>query len=212
MTPPVMGMLGVHAPVLIRVANQHGREFPSRIEDLEADAIIVGSPAGASAALLASGARDVDLSWLSPRGRYEQRCLVIEHLAGGTKQWRLRPLRQPKLIQRRRYVRVTAAVAVRILIDSAEIPGTTIDVSEGGVRVRLPRQAISELCRTTVYGAMGSAQIAVPGYVLRATDVPGGGTEAVIAFEANADDTAAIRRFVLNAQLRARAARNSFTS
>ena len=209
MASPLSGLelLGVHAPVLVRVANEYGREFPSRIEDLESDAIVIGSPAGAGAVLLASGARNVDVSWLSPRGRYEQRCVVIEHAAGGARQWRLRPLRRPVLTQRRRYIRVTASVPVRVVIDDEKVLGTTIDISEGGFRIHLPRRALAELSRTTVHATMGSARISSTGYVLRASDAPNGGTDVVIAFEANSDDAEAIRRFVLNAQLRARATR-----
>lgn len=209
MTHAGVETLGVNVPVLIRVAHEHGREYPSRIEDLEADAIVIGSPAGAGAALLASGARTVEVSWLSPRGRYEQRCLVIEHITGSARQWRLRPLRRPVLIQRRRYIRVTAAVPVRVIVDEEEILGTTVDVSEGGFRVHVPRQAIPELSRSTVHATMGSAHIAVPGFVLRASDSARGGTDVVIAFEANVPDAEAIRRFILNAQLRARAARRT---
>jgi PilZ domain len=212
MTHAGIEMLGVNVPVLVRVANEHGREFPSRIEDLESDTIVIGSPAGAGAALLASGARNVEVSWLSPRGRYEQRCVVIEHTAGSARQWRLRPLRRPVLIQRRRYIRVTAVVPVRVVVDGAEILGTTVDVSEGGFRVNVPRQAIRGLSRTTVHARLGSTPIAVPGFVLRANDSALGGTDVVIAFEANGDAADAIRRFILNAQLRARAARKTATS
>jgi c-di-GMP-binding flagellar brake protein YcgR len=209
MTPAGLDMLGVHSPVLVRVANEYGREFPSRIENLESGAIVIGSPAGAGAALLASGARNVDVSWLSPRGRYEQRCVVVEHAAGGARQWRLRPLRRPVLIQRRRYIRVTASMPVRVVVDGERVLGTTIDISEGGFRIHLPRRTLPELSRTTVQATMGSVRISSTGFVLRASDAPNGGTDVVIAFEANSDDAAAIRRFVLNAQLRARAGRTA---
>ena len=209
MTSAGLETLEVHSPVLVRVGTEYGREFASRIENLESDAIVIGSPAGAGAALLASGARNVDVSWLSPRGRYEQRCVVIEHAAGGARQWRLRPMRRPVLIQRRRYIRVTASVPVRVVVDGERVLGTTIDISEGGFRIHLPRRDLPLLSRTTVHATLGSARIGSTGFVLRASDAPNGGTDLVIAFEANTDDAAAIRRFVLNAQLRARATRSA---
>jgi hypothetical protein len=198
-----------HAPVLVRVGNQHDREYTSRIEDVDADEITINSPAGASAALLASGSREIDLSWLSSRGRYEQRCIVVEHASGGQKQWRLRPVRRAILIQRRRYLRVTAQVPVRVVVDGQEVPGLTLDVSEGGFRVRLPRQVIPELAYTTVMTQAGGVPVAISGYVLRTSDAPLNRTDAVIAFDAGTGDGEAIRRFVLNAQLRARAARGT---
>jgi hypothetical protein len=204
---PLAQTLARNSPVVVRVGNQHDREYKSRIEDLEIDAITINSPAGASAALLASGSREVDLSWLSPRGRYEQRCVVVEHATGGQKQWRLRPVRRAVLIQRRRYVRVAAQVPVRVVVEGIEVPGLTVDVSEGGFRVRLGRQVIPQLACTTVVAEIGGVSVAVSGYVLRTSDVLPDSTDAVIAFDAGTGEVEAIRRFVLNAQLRARAER-----
>jgi hypothetical protein len=209
MTESLTGTLAPHLPVLVRMVDQHGREYASRIESVDATTITITSPAGASAALLASGRREVDISWLSPRGRYEQRCALIDTGARRTGQWLLQPSRRPVLIQRRRYVRVTAEVDVHVVVDGTETPATTIDISEGGFRVRLPRRAIEPLARTTVRATMGGANIAILGYVLRSIDVLANETEAVIAFEADGSGTDAIRRFVLNTQLRTRAERTS---
>ncbi len=209
MTESLTGTLAPHLPVLVRMVDQHGREYASRIESVDATTITITSPAGASAALLASGRREVDISWLSPRGRYEQRCALIDTGARRTGQWLLQPSRRPVLIQRRRYVRVTAEVDVQVVVDGTETPATTIDISEGGFRVRLPRRAIEPLARTTVRATMGGANIAILGYVLRSIDVLANETEAVIAFEADGSGTDAIRRFVLNTQLRTRAERTS---
>jgi c-di-GMP-binding flagellar brake protein YcgR len=207
MTEPGIEMLTLGTPVLVRVSSQHDLEYSSRIEHVEADSVAIVAPVGASAALLASGSRDVQLSWLSLRGRYEQRCELIEHAAAGTRLWRLRATGRPVLIQRRRYVRVTASVPVRVFVDGEDMPGTTVDVSEGGFRVRVPRRTISELAHTTVQATLSGAHIAVPGYVLRSTDLPSDETEAVIAFEADGGDAEAIRRFILNTRLRAGASR-----
>jgi c-di-GMP-binding flagellar brake protein YcgR len=207
MTEPGIEMLTLGTPVLVRVAAQSDLEYSSRIEHVEIDSVAIVAPVGASAALLASGSRDVQLSWLSLRGRYEQHCELIEHVAAGTRLWRLRPTRRPVLIQRRRYVRVTAAVPVRVLVDGEDMAGTTVDVSEGGFRVRVPRRAISELAHTTVQATLSGAHIAVPGYVVRSTDIPRDETEAVIAFQADGRDAEAIRRFILNTRRRAGATR-----
>jgi hypothetical protein len=205
MTEPGIDMLTLGTPVLVRIASQQGLEYSSRIEHIESESVAIIAPVGAGAALLASGSRDVELSWLSLRGRYEQHCELVELVAAGTRLWRLRPTRRPVLIQRRRYVRVTASVPVRVFVDGEGIAGTTVDVSEGGFRVRVPRRTISELAHTTVEATLSGAHIAVPGYVLRSTDIPADETEAVIAFQADGGDAEAIRRFILNTRLRARA-------
>ena len=218
MIPNGMETLALNAPVLVRLADTQDHEYAARIADLDVDEIVISAPAGGSAALLASGAREVDIAWLTRRGRYEQRCVVVEHSgvvqAGAKqsslqKQWRLRPVRRPVLIQRRRHIRITAKVPVRVVIGSHATAGVTIDISEGGFRVRLPRQDLPDLARATVHATMGAARVAVSGYVVRAIDAPPNHTDAVIAFDAAGSDADAIRRLVLNAKLRSKATRTA---
>jgi hypothetical protein len=136
-------LLSVNALVAVRLA-EHDTEYSSRIEDIDGDTLIVAAPPGANAALLASGERDVELSWVTPRGRHEQLCALLEHINnGGLKQWRLRPTGTAKLIQRRRYVRVPAALAVLLVMPGEVLTATTVDVSEGGFRVRMPKCEIA---------------------------------------------------------------------
>ena len=98
---------------------------------------------------------------------------------------------------------------MQVVVEGVEVPGLTVDVSEGGFRVRLPRQVIPELAFTTVVAEIGGVSVGVSGYVLRTNDVLPDRTDAVIAFDAGTGEVEAIRRFVLNAQLRARAAKPS---
>jgi hypothetical protein len=206
--------LTVNSPVMVRVAHQHDREFASRIEDLDRGAVIVTAPPGANSAVLASGSRDVELSWLSPRGRYEQPCRLESSGApaiggpSGGRRWRLRPLRQPILVQRRRYIRVRAKVDVTIDLGDERVAGSTVDVSEGGFRIRVARRDITDSQHTVVRASIGGAEVALAGYVVRTTDADPDQTEAVIAFQADGTDVEAVRRMVLHLQLRARAARD----
>jgi len=226
MIPTGMGTLAPNAPVFVRLVGSSDSEhtahdgpkgyseYAARIADFDVDVIVIRAPAGGSAALLASGAREVDLAWLSRRGRYEQRCIVVEHSASsvagqnGQKQatagklWRLRPLRRAVLIQRRRHIRVTAKLPVRVVIGTQATSGVTVDISEGGFRVRLPRQELPELAHATVHATLGGVRVTVPGYVLRTTDAPPHHIDAVIGFDAAATDADAIRRLVVNAKLR----------
>jgi len=212
MIPTGMETLALHAPVLVRLADGHDHEYTARIADFDVDEIVISAPAGGTAALLASGAREVDIAWLSRRGRYEQRCIVVEHSAAvqvGQRQWRLRPVRRPVLIQRRRHIRVSAKLPVRVVIGSKASAGVTIDISEGGFRVRLPRQDLPDLAHATVHATMGAARVAVSGYVVRAIDAAPNHTDAIIAFDAAGTDADAIRRLVLNAKLRSKSTRTA---
>ena len=209
-----LASLGLDAPVVLRIATPgkfagEGHEFATRVEDVEPEVIVVGAPAGANSVLLASGSRDVELSWMSPRGRYEQLCRVLGSASSsGAKLWRLRPIRQPLLIQRRRYIRVRACLDVILDLDGEAVPATTVDISEGGFRVRLPRRDIPELQRTVVRTVIGRERVAASGYVVRTIELDDDTeqTEAVVAFDIGAGSEA-IRRHILHLQLRARAKR-----
>jgi c-di-GMP-binding flagellar brake protein YcgR len=111
------------------------------------------------------------------------------------------------LIQRRRYVRVRAAVAVLVILPGEVLPATTVDISEGGLRLRMPRREIPELTPTAIHMVMGGLEVELAGCLLRSTPTDDGQIEAVIAFEAEGRGTDAIRRYVFQMQLRARAAR-----
>ena len=212
-----VGSLGIDAPVVLRIAAAgnvagEGHEYATHVENVEPDVIVVGAPAGANSTLLASGSRDVELSWMSPRGRYEQACRVLSSTSSpGAKLWRLRPIRQPLLIQRRRYIRVRACLDVVLDLDGEAVPATTVDISEGGFRVRLARRNIPELQRTVVRTVIGRERVAAPGYVVRTIDLDDGGAqiEAVVAFDIGGQGAEAIRRHILHLQLRARAKRDS---
>lgn len=199
-------LLSVNALVAVRLA-EHDTEYASRIEDVYEDGtLIVAAPPGANATLLASGERDVELSWVTPRGRYEQRCSLLEHIHnGGLKQWRLLATGEAKLIQRRRYVRVPAAVAVLLVMPGQVLTATTIDVSEGGFRVRMPRCEIAEQTPVGIQINLGGSQLELRGMVLRTSEADHRQTEAVLSFEPSDKESDAIRRFVFQMQLRARA-------
>lgn len=198
-------MLSLNALVSLRIGDD-GIDYPSRIEDLATDTVIVAAPHRANAALFESGDRTVLLSWVSQRGRYEQPCELVEHISSRPRLWRLRPLQNAVLIQRRRYVRARAAVAVLLFFPGVVVPGTTIDISEGGFRVRIARRALEEMTATTIHVNIGGEPLEIQGHVVRTSVTELGQTEVVIAFEAGRRESDAIRRFVFELQLRARAA------
>lgn len=198
-------VLSLNALVSLRIGDD-GIDYPSRIEDIETDTVVVAAPTGANAALFETGNRAVELSWVSPRGRYQQTCELVEHISSRPRLWRLRPLDSAVLIQRRRYVRARAAVAVLLFLPGVVVPGTTVDISEGGFRVRIARRNIEELTPTTIHATIGGTHLEIPGHVVRSSVTELGQTEVVVAFDAGTRESDAIRRFVFELQLRARAA------
>ena len=208
MTHVSVDMLSLNALVSLRIGDDE-IDYPSRIEDIADDTVTVAAPNGANAALLESGNRDIELSWVSPRGRYMQHCQLVEHISSRPRLWRLRPLDHAVLIQRRRYVRARAAVAVLLFLPGVVVPGTTIDISEGGFRIRISRRSIEELTAATIHVTIGGTPLEIQGHVVRTSVTELGQTEVVIAFDADSRESDAIRRFVFELQLRARAALQS---
>ncbi len=199
-------LLAVNTLVSLRPAG-FDSEYPSRVEETEENTLVVAAPPGASAVLFASGARDIELSWTAARGRYEQHCVLVEHITyGSLKNWRLLPTGQAMLVQRRRYVRVTAALAVLLVLPGDVVPATTIDVSEGGFRVRMAHREIAPMTPAGIQINIGGNQLEMQGVVLR-TMAAGQQTEAVLSFDPTGKESDAIRRFVFQMQLRARAVR-----
>ena len=205
MTHVSVDVLSLNALVSLRIGDDD-IDYPSRIEDIEADTVVVAAPTGANAALFETGNREVELSWVSPRGRYQQHCELVEHISSRPRLWRLRPLDHAVLIQRRRFVRARAAVAVLLFFPGVVVPGTTIDISEGGFRVRIARRNIEELTPTTIHATIGGTHLEIQGHVIRTSVTDLGQTEVVVAFDADNRESDAIRRFVFELQLRARAA------
>jgi hypothetical protein len=215
--PAQLWALAGDAPVTVRVSGGTAApalEFPARISEVQPDAVVVLMAAGATPALLASGSREVELAWASAAGRHEQRCRV-QAGHGSRRHWRLTPLGAPILLQRRRYLRVAASIDVVVEIGGRRLSGTTVEVSEGGFRLRIPVTTVSEQQPASVRLVIADHLVTLTGDVVRARDVspPGlrsagtAATELVIAFAPTGEAAEALRRLILNRQLRNRATR-----
>jgi hypothetical protein len=216
--PAQLWALAGDAPVTVRVAGGTAAsavEFPAHISEVQPDAVVVLMAAGAIPALLASGSREVELAWASVAGRHEQRCRV-QTSQGIPRRWRLTPLGAPILLQRRRYVRVPARIGVVVEIGGRRLSGTTVEISEGGFRLRIPAIEVSARQKASVRLVIAEHLVSLAGEVVRArnatpaSESPAGNaaTELVIAFAPTGEAAAALRRLITHRQLRNRALRN----
>lgn len=180
-------------------------DYPSRVEGIDADTVLVAAPIGAPAALMESGGRVVEVSWPSKRGRHCQRCLLVERTSGRSRLWRLRPTGEPELLQRRRFVRARATIPVVVALPGATVPGVTVDLSEGGMRIRIERCVVPDETPVHVQIVLDGDELALAGQVVRALGSERGWVELVVTFDTECRETDAIRRFVFELQLRARA-------
>ena len=207
-------------------------EYPARLADVQPEAIIVTVTNGATSALLASGSREIDLTWSSRVGRHEQHCRV-QTGRGSPRRWRLTPLGAPILLQRRRYVRVPALIDVIVEVGGVAIAGTTVEISEGGFRLQLRTDAVALGQPARLHLVIGNRPVVLAGHIVRTRRVdpppdPRSAletsvtkaviepvpeaitepvTEVVIAFVATGEAGEAVRGLVLHRQLRNRATR-----
>lgn len=197
----------VNTPKPARPA-EYPAEYPARLADVAPEVITLTVANGATSALLASGSREVDLAWSSRVGRYEQHC-GVQTGRGSARRWRLTPLGPAILLQRRRYVRVPARLDVIVELGGVTMPGTTIEISEGGFRLQLPACVAASGRPATLHLVIGNRPIALEGRIVRArrTGPMETVTEVVIAFVATGAAAEAVRGLVLHRQLRNRAMR-----
>ncbi|SHN88745.1 PilZ domain-containing protein [Geodermatophilus obscurus] len=118
------------------VVGGRGEVLVSWVESADDAEIVVtvGEDRDRRRAALPVGER-LELVW---RAAAELRSLPVELMAsepGATPVWRLRPTGPATRGQRRSAVRAPLSVPVRMTVGTAEVPGTTVDVSEAGTRV-----------------------------------------------------------------------------
>lgn len=179
-------------------------ELPSRIEDLDDTTLVVAIPPHGPRALSDSGTDEVDLHWVSIRGRYQQPAVVVETIKDPILQWRLEPYGEPQLMQRREYVRLATVLPLRVQHRELVADGTTIDISEGGCRCLVDYSDMEPGSEVMVYVEIEGRQLAIPGQVMRTVRALHARTEVVVVFHHPAQHGDLIRRFVFKMQVRMR--------
>lgn len=118
---------------------------PSRVEDVDVDAIAVAAPRGRGDLEPPAEGEEVELRWPSARGVYGLRVRVVERYRDGVALWWCEPTGPLVSVQRRAFVRARAsggrAQVSLTLRDSEEggAQGWVADLSEGGLRAAVNR-------------------------------------------------------------------------
>ncbi len=113
---------------------------PSRVEDVDVDAIAVAAPRGRGDLEPPADGEKVELRWPSGRGVYGLRVRVVERYRDGVALWWCEPAGPLVTVQRRAFVRARASgglvhvALTRREDDAAVAEGYVVDLSEGGLR------------------------------------------------------------------------------
>lgn len=113
---------------------------PSRVEDIDVDAIAVAAPRGRGDLEPPADGDEVELRWPSGRGVFGLRVRVVERYRDGVALWWCEPAGPMVSVQRRAFVRARASagrVHVALTVRGSDVDaadGYVVDLSEGGLR------------------------------------------------------------------------------
>lgn len=130
-----------------------GGALSSRVEDHGAEGFAVLAPLPPEGVPDAVEGASVTVSWPTPRGVHRlPTVLVAAATSGGVPVWWLAPAGELSVVQRREFVRVPASVIVRLEGPLGAVAGASVDLSEGGLAVRLSKDDVDPwaLCGVTV--------------------------------------------------------------
>lgn len=194
---------------LVRVCvdgDPHGQ--PSRVEDVSGPSLLLAAPSYAGDLVTTRVGMAALVRWTGARGLFEVDVALDEVRRHDTVAvWQVHATSAVRVLQRRRYARVRADVPM-VFVPRADTPpevvdGAGIDLSEGGLRARVPAGAIAEAARLQARFALDDQAVSVLGSVIKVTP-QGRQSEIVVIFEEPVADEAVIRRWVLRQQILAR--------
>lgn len=186
---------------------------PSRVEGVDGDDLWIGAPSYEGNLEPVEPGSVLLLRWTGRRGLHALPVQVmgIEH--SKVTLWRVLPVGDVEMVQRRAYVRAAVGDAVAVVPRDAVlrsvVGGWLIDLGEGGIRARFDASArIAEGDEVEVHLNLRGQDMVLIGCVLRLSDVAiiGGRKcyEAVVTFEPTETQGDIIRRTVLHEQVVAR--------
>lgn len=199
-------MPGVNHLVRVRVGDDVNAHR-SRVEDVAPAALLIAAPSYAGDLLTTRVGMPLSVQWTGPRGVFEVDGELAEVLRrGAVTLWSVRVTSPVRVVQRRRYARARCEVPMTFQScdpPAEEVTGTGVDLSEGGLRARVPAGTLAETARVQARFVLDGQAVTVVGSVIKLVPQPRA-PEIVVIFEQPVDDDAVIRRWVLQQQILAR--------
>src|SRR5512139_450417 len=181
-----------------------GRTYPLRIVDVDGHVFMVDPPPFARQ--VATGGQ-VGICWAGERGLYSVTGTMVGTAGSDHALWILECTYPPVINSRRGAVRSPVSVPIRMIADGGETwEGRVRDLSESGLRFALHGvETPGDGLEVGVELDLNGTEAAMPGVVLRSEhDRNTRTTDVVVLLHPEEDAARAIRRFVLESQIRAR--------
>ncbi len=193
---------------LVRIEVRDGLVLPSRVEEVDGRDLLLSAPRFIGNVVPPEPGDEFGIHWTGQRGLCAVPGEFVTALREPRPLWVVRVGGGVEVVQRRRYVREAVDGPVSFVAPEAEYDsvrvGSMLDLSEGGVRVRLTRNGGSSDDTVVVRMAIEGEVLSVAGTVLRVEPRSGGFEEVVVQFDEDHPHARATRRFVLDQQARRR--------
>ncbi|GIH81483.1 PilZ domain-containing protein [Planobispora longispora] len=194
---------------LVELSLPDGRSYPTRVEDADGLVIKVAAPRGVGDIDVPVLGSAVSLHWTGPRGLYTAPGTLAAIERDRVTLWAVEADGNVDYYSRRTAVRVAAGEPIRLL-DLAEgsevFHGRFVDISERGVRCHGAAAGLSVEQPVLVKMVLDNNLLALEGSVLTVSDPEGDDVTTVVIYDPPDAQAQVIRRYVLNAQIRARKA------
>ncbi|GAA3448021.1 PilZ domain-containing protein [Planomonospora venezuelensis] len=208
-----IGLPDVNA--LVEIALPDGRVYPTRVEDADGLLLKVAAPRGAGDIDVPELGTEVSVRWTGPRGLYTAPGTFTALERSRVSVWTIEAEGSVDYFSRRIAVRVAAGEPVRLLdLDSGEevFHGRFINISERGVRCYGLAAGVFAEQPVRVKMVLDDNLLVVEGSVLTTSATHGDDVTAVVVYDPPDMQAQLIRRYVMNAQIRARKAAADGTS
>ncbi|GIH97599.1 PilZ domain-containing protein [Planobispora siamensis] len=202
-----VGLPDVNA--LVEIALPDGRVYPTRVEDTDGLVLKIAAPRGAGDIDVPELGTEVSLHWTGPRGLYTAPGTFTALERGRVSVWTVEAEGTVSYYSRRNAVRVAAGEPIRLLdLGTGEevFHGRFIDISERGVRCQGAASGLFPEQSVLVKMALDNNLLVLEGNVLTVSAHDGHGVMAVVVYDPPDAQAQVVRRYVMNAQIKARKA------
>jgi PilZ domain len=194
--PPINSLVDLVLP--------DGENFPSRIEGIDGKTFTVGAPMGLAAKPPKTGTA-LEVEWVGEDRRHAAD-MRLKSISGGTPPlWNLEVVSSVRTQSRRNYVRGGGGENADISRGEQKVTGRVIDLSEGGVRMRVAEDLFEGGENVDVLLKLDGDRLSVRGTVLFVRRQPETASfDLIVTYETPEAVGRTIRGYVLKREMEAR--------
>ncbi|WP_432985097.1 PilZ domain-containing protein [Dactylosporangium sp. CA-233914] len=190
---------------LVDVVLMDGEAYQSRVEDTSGKHLTVAAPFGLHQAEMPEVGASMELAWVAGDRRQAVDVRLVNLSREQPPRWSLEAVGSIRLQTRRNYVRGGGGEAVEVTRGGSTYEGRVIDLSEGGVRCRMPEDRFERDDRVDVKVFLEHETLTMSGSVLFVRRDPDTATyDVIITYETSELVGRAIRGYVLRREMEER--------